>query len=375
MRLNEYKSGTYQKQYQYQSFTPAKINNTWIWDDPVLNVLLEEANRKLGELNAFTLIVPNVDLFIQMHIVKEANNSSKIEGTKTNIDEAVMDVEDIDPEKRDDWQEVHNYINAINYAINRLDELPLSNRLLKEIHKILMQGVRGEHKDPGNYRVSQNWIGGSNLTDAVYFPPHHNELQELMSDLELFIHNKEINVPHLIKIAMAHYQFETIHPFLDGNGRIGRLLITLYLVNYKLLNKPSLYLSTFFEQHRSSYYDALSRVRESNDIIHWIKFFMNAIITTADNGKETFKKILELKSITDNYILKLGGKAENAKNILELFYIKPILNAKQISKELKMNERTVRNILSTLENDQFIIEHTGNKRNKIFIFDKYFKLF
>ena len=375
MNFSKFKAGTYKQQYQYKSFSPEKINMTWIWDDPILNVLLEKATRKLGELNAFTLIVPNIDLFIQMHIIKEANNSSKIEGTQTNLDEALLPEKDIALEKRDDWQEVQNYINAMSYAINRLEKLPISNRLLNETHEILMQGVRGEHKSPGNFRTSQNWIGGSNLSDAFFIPPHHTEIPDLMGDLELFLHNNAINVPHLIKIAIAHYQFVTIHPYLDGNGRVGRLLITLYLIGFSLLKKPSLYLSSFFEKHRYSYYDALSRVRMANDISHWVKFFLNAIIDIADDGKKTFLLILELKKETDSFIISLGGRAENANKILELFYQKPALNVKEIEKFLSMNQRTIRNVLNTLEKGNFIVEYTGKKRNKKYIFQRYLKLF
>ena len=196
-----------------------------------------------------------------------------------------------------------------------------------------------------------------------------------MSDLELFLHNDAVNVPHLIKIAIAHYQFETIHPYLDGNGRVGRLLIILYLVGFSLLKKPSLYLSSFFEKHRNSYYDALSRVRETNDISHWVKFFLNAVIDTADDGKKTFILILELKKETDSFIISLGGRAKNTNKILELFYQKPALNVKEIEKALSMNQRTIRNVLNTLEKENFIVEYTGNKRNKKYIFQRYLKLF
>ncbi len=375
MEFEKFVSGEFKEQYKYKSFSPTRINQNWSWNDTQVNVLLEEAVRKLGELNAFSLIAPNVDLFIKMHILKEANTSSKIEGTRTEIDEVLMQQNDLNPEKRDDWQEVHNYVDAMNAAIRQLEKLPLSNRLLKNTHKILLENSRGRHKQPGEFRQSQNWIGGSNLTDAVYIPPHHSELSELMSDLENFWHNDKLLIPHLIKIGISHYQFETIHPFLDGNGRIGRLLITLYLINFNLLSKPSLYLSDYFEAHRSSYFNALSRVRESNDIIHWIKFFLNAIIFTAEKGKNTFHKILSLKQETDSFIITSGRAAQNLKHIINYFYIKPVLTIKEISKETKISERTIRNLIDILLKNELIEETTGNKRNRIFTFESYLSLF
>lgn len=375
MNLDKFISGTYKKQYKYESFYPNMINQNWRWDNPQLNVLIENAVRKLGELNTYSIIVPNIDLFIKMHILKEANSSSRIEGTRTEINEALMLQKDIKTEKRDDWQEVQNYVKAMNFAIQQLDKLPLSNRLLRMTHKILLENSRGKHKHPGEFRKSQNWIGGSNLTDAVFIPPHHDNIAELMSDLENFWHNEDLHVPHLIKIALSHYQFETIHPFLDGNGRIGRLLITLFLVNFKLLTKPILYLSDYFETHRSSYFDALSRVRESNDIIHWIKFFLNAVIHTSDKGKKTFEDILKLRNETDTFIFKSGRASNNLKSIIDQFYIKPVMTIKEISSVINLSDRTIRNLITELLNKNIIDESTGNQRNRIFEFKKYLKLF
>lgn len=375
MNLKDFTSGYYKQQYQYKSFYPEPINHQWNWDDPKINVMLEQATRALGELNAFSLIVPDVDIFINMHVVKEANSSSRIEGTRTNINEALMEKKEIVPEKRDDWQEVQNYVKAINYAVGQLEKLPLSNRLLRETHAILMEGVRGGRKYPGEFRVSQNWIGGSSISDAVFIPPHFEDVPELMSDLEKFWHNEEIDIPHLVRIAISHYQFETIHPFLDGNGRIGRLLITLYLVNHQLLAKPTLYLSDFLEKYRPSYYDALSRVRESNDLVHWIKFFLNAVITTAEKGKKTFAGILKLKEEIDGIIITLGRKAENARKIIHLLYCKPVIDVNAAAGLLGVSQKTARDLVHELEKFGILEETTGFKRNRIFLFKKYIDLF
>lgn len=246
-----FRAGTWVQRLEYKSFTPEKVNFQWIITDNNIQWLLSEADRELGKLDAYSTLIPNIDFFIKMHITKEATVSSKIEGTQTSFEEALIKEEDINPDKRNDWQEVHNYINAINHAIEDLNDLPISNRLIKKTHETLLTGVRGKEKLPGKYRTSQNWIGSS-LKNAVFVPPQHDEIDDLMQDLETFINieiiNSSIKVPHLIKIAIIHYQFETIHPFLDGNGRIGRLLITLYLIDKKLLKYPTLYLSYFLKK-------------------------------------------------------------------------------------------------------------------------------
>lgn len=375
MKFETFKAGRRQPRYQYKSFEPLPINHGWTWEDPTINTLLESANRALGELNAFSLIVPDIDLFIQMHVAKEAQTSSRIEGTQTGMDEALMSEEHIRPEKRDDWREVRNYIDAANTAIAALATLPLSNRLLKQAHQILMQGARGEHKQPGEFRNSQNWIGGSSLADAAFIPPHPDSVPDLMSDLEQFWHNEHIIVPHLIRIAISHYQFETIHPFLDGNGRIGRLLIPLYLVSHGLLVKPSLYLSDFFERNRASYYDALTAVRVSNNLIHWVRFFLQGILETATKGRDVFGKILRLRNETEQQILGLGKRAPNAKAALNLLYRQPMVTAADLERQLPVSKPTANALLRDLQNLGVLIEITGQMRDRTFVFDRYLKLF
>lgn len=375
MKFEEFRSGELKQQYQYKSFQPALINHEWAWEDPRINVLLENAIKSLGELNAFTLIVPDVDLFIRMHIIKEANTSSRIEGTKTEMDEAVMDEESILPERRDDWREVQNYVRAMNTAIEELQTLPLSLRLLRQTHEILMSGVRGEHKTPGEFRRSQNWIGGSSLADAAFIPPHHDDMTNLLSDLEAFWHNESVQVPHLVRCALSHYQFETIHPFLDGNGRIGRLLITLYLVSHGLLAKPSLYLSAHFEKHRGSYYDALTRVRESHDLGHWVRFFLQAVFETAESGKRTFQNILVLRQDLERDVVKLGRRAENARRLIILLYGNPAITVNFVSEQLGLKYYTANQLVTTLVDMNVLKEVTGFQRNRIFIFQRYIDIF
>jgi Fic family protein len=291
------------------------------------------------------------------------------------MDEVLLSEEYIPPERRDDRREVHNYIAALNTAIERLTNLPLSNRLLKETHAILMQGVRGEKKQPGEFRVSQNWIGGSGLNDAAFIPPHQDNVPELMSDLELFWHNEDITVPHLIRVAISHYQFETIHPFLDGNGRIGRLLIPLYLIDHKLLTKPSLYLSAYFERNRASYYDALMRVRVGNDIIHWISFFLTGVMETAAKGRDVFRKILALRTETERQVQSLGKRAGTARSALNVLYRRPVIAATELEKELAVSRSTVHLLIKELIRLDIITEITGQMRDRLYSFNKYCSLF
>lgn len=375
MKFEEFISGSYTQQYQYKSFLPTTVNCSWTWEDPRINVLLESATKALSELNAFSLIVPDVDLFIRMHVIKEANTSSRIEGTRTEMDEAVLDEEAVLPERRNDWREVRNYVEAMNTAIAELENLPLSLRLLRKTHEILLSGVRGKRKTPGEFRRSQNWIGGSSLADAAFIPPHQDDMPSLLSDLEAFWHNEAIEVPHLVRCALSHYQFETIHPFLDGNGRIGRLLITLYLVSNGLLTKPTLYLSSYLEKHRGAYYDALTRVRESHDLGHWVRFFLQAVIATAENGRETFKQILALRQRMEQMIPTLSRRAEKGRSLLMCLYRSPSVTVNTVMKLLNMRYDPANALVNAMVEKGVLKEATGFQRNRIFIFQEYLNIF
>lgn len=375
MKIGNFKSGKLLQRFNYKSFEPNYVDIPWRIDDAELIMLLSDASLKLGELNAFSQLIPDIDFFIKMHVFKEGTESSRIEGTQTNIDDAVQKEENIQPEKKDDWQEVQNYVQSMNQAIESLKTFPLSNRLLRQTHKTLLQGVRGTSKLPGEFRQSQNWIGGSSLKDAVFIPPHHDSVNDLMSDLEKFLNNENTPVPPLIKIGIAHYQFETIHPFLDGNGRIGRLLITLFLVSNQLLFKPTLYLSAYFEKNKSYYYDNLTRVRTHNDLVQWLKFFLEGVRNTSENSIQTFKYIITLRTETENKIGSLGKKQPLAKSLLQFLFTNPVADAGDIAKALSVNVSTALRLIDDFMKSQILIEKTGFKRNRIFSFDSYIKLF
>ncbi len=370
-----FQSGRLVQQAHYKNFQPNPINRAWVVDDMALLQLLGQADRELGRLDMYSEYIPNIDLFIRMHVLKEATQSSRIEGTQTNMEEALLEKEDVALERRDDWEEVQNYVAAMNEAVDTLQTLPFSARLIRATHKTLMQGVRGKHKHPGEFRQSQNWIGGATIDDAVFVPPVHASIGELIGDIEKFVHNDRQHFPELLKIALVHYQFETIHPFLDGNGRVGRLLITLYLVSRGILKQPVLYLSDFFERNRQLYYDNLMRVREKNDLLQWFRFFLVGVIETAKSSTATFDNILKLQKQVELQLQTLGSRTANAQKAMHYLYQRPVVNAARVGKVAGVSSASAYKLIADLERFGILKEITGGKRGKMYAFDAYMKLF
>ena len=376
IQLDKFLAGHYEEGYGYKYFVPNLINDAWEWKDSLINHLLEKAALRLGELNSFSRLVPNIDLFIQLHVTKEAVISSRIEGTQTRMDEALLPENEVKIERRDDWKEVRKYRKALNEAISCLEKLPISSRLIKTTHRLLLDSVRGEHKLPGEFRNSQNWIGGKSLADAKYIPPTHQLVGELMGDLEKFLNNDQIQLPALLKIAIAHYQFETIHPFLDGNGRIGRLLITLFLVKEGLLEKPLLYLSTFFETPKDLYYDNLSAIRTKNDMAQWIKYFLVGIEQTASLAVETLSSILEFKNETENLIRgTYRTRSTNAIIVFHRLLENPYTTIDQVASLCGITFTSASTLVKLLVKDGLLFEITGQSRNRLFVCEQYLNLF
>lgn len=376
IRLEDYKSGHIEQGVGYKYFVPSLINDEWTWQDTTINNLLEKASLRLGELNSFSRLVPNIDLFIQLHVTKEAVLSSRIEGTQTHIDEALLPQTEVLEERRNDWQEVRNYVDAINDAIANLDRLPISSRLIRSTHKLLLNSVRGEHKLPGEFRTSQNWIGGNSISDARFIPPHHQLVGDLMGDLEKFLNNPDTHVPDLIKIAIAHYQFETIHPFLDGNGRIGRLLITLYMVQEKILAQPLLYLSTYFEKRKDLYYDNLNSVRVNNDMTHWIKYFLVGVEQTAALASQTLSNILKFKDDIESHVrASYGRRSTTAILLIHHLMQNPVVTVDDAARLCNISYKSANDIVKLLSKDGYLVESTGQSRNRLFKFKPYTDIF
>lgn len=373
--MKNFTAGRYITQDKYSSFQPEFINRKWQIEDMELLNLLSKADRNIGRLDMYSEYIPNINLYIGMHIVKEATQSTRIEGTQTNIEEAILGRDELSEEKRNDWEEVQNYIKALDKAVADLQNIPFSTRLIKSTHKVLLSNVRGANKMLGEYRKSQNWIGGNTLLDASFIPPHWESINELMGDLEKFAHNEELKVPDLIKAGIIHYQFETIHPFLDGNGRVGRLLITLYLVSKGIIKLPILYLSDYFERNRLQYYAHLTLVRETNNLTLWLKFFLTGIVETTKSGIKTFDGILKLKQETDEKIRKLGTRSVNAMKLLDYMYKQPIISANGAKAILNQSKPTVYKLLDDLVDLGVLVEMDFVTKSKSYVLEEYLQLF
>src|SRR3989344_2832991 len=372
------RSGKYINQLKddarYKAFVPDALPFK-IEVDEDLQSLLSKADLALGRLDGIAETLPDVDFFILMYIRKEATLSSQVEGTQATFADvlnAEAKIEDL--EIRKDVDEILNYIDAMNYGLKRLKTFPLSLRLIKEIHKILLRGVRGEYKEPGEFKKSQNWVGGTTIERASFVPCPPQEVMSALYNMEKFLHNNS-RFPVLIKTGLIHSQFENIHPFLDGNGRIGRLLITFYLCQQKALDKPLLYLSEFFKKYRQEYYDRLNAVHEKDDIESWLKFFLEGIAVTANQAVDTSKKIIKLKDQDTKKILSLGRSASKATLVFNSLFHTPTLTVKAVEKITGLKNPNALLLVSKMIKMGILKEITGRKRNKVFRYQNYVNLF
>ncbi len=370
IEIERFKAGKYIQNGEYRCFVPSFVDREWGWKDAEINLLLEKTAHQLGELKAFSRQTPNIGLFINLWSESEAVSSSRIEGTQTDLDEALKPELEINPGRRDDWQEVRNYITALKEAED--SALPVSSRLIKTAHKALMQGVRGQNKAPGEYRKTQNWLEKTPVS-AKFIPPPALHVDALMGDLEKFLHNDKL--PALIRIAVAHYQFETIHPFLDGNGRIGRLIIPLYLAGKGAIGSPLLYMSHYLEKHKLPYYECLTRVREENDMAGWLKFFMRGVEQSAKNAARALIKTQALKEKTTGEIHKIFKRSGKPLMLLDLLFRQPIINAEEAAQACGITYAAGRRLAVKMTKAKILRETAGRTRRRLFVFDSYLDIF
>ena len=358
----------------YKSFVPSVLppNPTIELSNDIVEILVK-ANKQLALLEGIATRIPNMDLFISMYVRKEALMSSQIEGTQATLEDVLDPC--LEENTNRPVSDVVNYIKATDYAIKRLKELPLCNRLIKETHVVLLSGVRGQNKSPGEFRHSQNWIGaaGCNLQNARYIPPSVEDMIQAMSDLEKYI-NAEDDLDVLIRAGLIHYQFETIHPFLDGNGRIGRLLITLFLMKKNVLSTPALYISYFLKKNRLEYYDRMSEVRLKGNYEQWIKFFLEAVYESAKDATETIDKLVALHNKNYIAIAKLGRRAKNTMRVFEYLEINPIIEIQKTAKELDIAFNTISSIVKDLISIGVLEQTSNQSRNRTFVYKAYLEI-
>lgn len=353
----------------YKSFRPAPLPPVLNTDDEMVSQLTS-ATKALATLDTLSSYIPNMNLFISMYVRKEALLSSQIEGTQATLEDVLDPL--IENNANQNVADVVNYIKAAEFALERMNTLPLCNRLIKETHAVLMSGVRGQEKNPGEFRTSQNLIGaaGSSLKNARYIPPNPDDMINAMSDLEKYI-NSDDSLDVLIQAALLHYQFETIHPFLDGNGRVGRLLITLFLMEKKVLNSPALYISYYLKKNRIEYYDRMSEVRNKDNYEQWIKFFLNAIKESAIESVDTIKKLSELHDSNIEKINAMGRAAKNAHAVFDYLEQNPIIDIGKTAGELKLAFSTVSLAVNRLVDAGILIKTNNANRNRVFSYEDY----
>lgn len=344
-----------------------------MYDDELKN-LVEKANRALGRLDGATYILPNPDLFLYMYVKKEAVLSSQIEGTQASLADLLEYEGGEDDSKPDDVKEVSNYVAAMRYGIERLKELPLSLRLIKEIHAKLLQGTRGGYKAPGEFRTSQNWIGGTMPSNARFVPPPAHEVLPCMGDLEKFLHDEKNSTPALIKAGLAHAQFETIHAFLDGNGRVGRLLITFILCHDKIIEKPLLYLSLYLKQYRDEYYERLTAIRRDGDWEGWIKFYLRGVYEISQQATEAAKLIMDLQATNRHLVNSLGKASPTAICLLDMLYEHPVVSVPFVSRKLELSPPASRRAIENLQNLDMLKEISGRKRDRLYAYESYLNI-
>lgn len=357
---------------EYKSFRPTPLPVKIDIDNEMFS-LLTEATKSLATLDTLSSYIPNMNLFVSMYVRKEALLSSQIEGTQATLEDVLDPL--IEKNTNQNVSDVVNYIKATEYALNRMNTLPLCNRLIKEIHEVLMNNVRGQEKNPGEFRYSQNWIGsaGSTIKNARYIPPNPEDMNCAMSDLEKYI-NSEDELDLLIQTALIHYQFETIHPFLDGNGRVGRLLITLFLMEKKRLNAPALYISYYLKNNRIEYYDRMSEVRNKNNYEQWIKFFLRAIKESAEDAIDTIKKLSELHNKNIIVIEKMGRASKTAKILFDYLEKNPIIDIKKTANDLSLAFSTVSASVKRLEECKILVQTNTSGRNRVFSYEEYVEI-
>lgn len=358
----------------YTSYKPNPLsNNLDIMMDSEMIELLVKANREIAVLDRISNHIPNIDLFITMYVRKEALMSSQIEGTQATLEDV------LDPSNSNNVNlevaDVVNVVKATRFAMDRLNELPLCNQLIKETHSILMEGIRGLDKNPGEFRRSQNWLGGmgSTIRTAQYIPPNVQDMMDAMSDLEKYI-NTDSHIDLLIKAGLIHYQFETIYPFLDGNGRVGRLLIQLYLTQTKVLELPSLSISYYLKRYRTEYYDRLAEVRRTGQYDQWIKFFLKAIYESAKSANLTIRQMMFLNEINTELIQSFGRISITALKLLRYIEENPIIEVRKTSIDLGLTFATVSNCVDMFVRHGILIQYKGKIRNRLFAYDAYLQL-